>query len=145
MESLRKLNFGHNLKGWKTILDFLPAEWPKMAWSLLYKTSANIEGYKRVIGSGSETAVSEGFGGGVLSLWKAGSGSFGGTGLLQANAVKGQTVAGLLVGVLTGLGGASQEDQQPAISGGNEVNKEARWMYTVPFYFFPSDNLVAVK
>ena len=47
------------------------------------------------------------------------------------------TVAGLLVGVLTGLGGASQEDQQSAISGGNDVNKEARWMDPPGLFIFP--------
>ena len=36
------------------------------------------------------------------------------------------TVAGLLVGVLNRLGGALQEDQQPAISGGNNEKPERR-------------------
>jgi len=45
---------------------------------------------------------------------KAGGGSFGGT---EQTFVRNQgaDIAGLLIDVLTGLGGASQEDQQPAL------------------------------
>jgi len=44
---------------------------------------------------------------------KAGGGSFGGTELTQAYSRR-AIVAGLLIDVLTRLGGASQVDQQPA-------------------------------
>ena len=62
-----------------------------------------------------EIAVSGSFGGGVLSRFeKANVGSFGGTELTlvrQSRAI----IAVLLIDVLTGLGGASQVDQQPAL------------------------------
>jgi hypothetical protein len=47
------------------------------------------------------------------------------------------TVAGLLVGVLTGLGGASQEDQQPAISDKNDLNKEGTVNVHRALFIFP--------
>lgn len=59
--------------------------------------------------------MSGGFGGGVLSGFENADGSsFGGT---ESTFVRNQraTIAGLLIAVLTGLGGASQEDQQPAL------------------------------
>jgi len=46
---------------------------------------------------------------------KAGGGSFGGTELALAYSRR-AIVAGLLIDVLTRLGGASQVDQQPAFS-----------------------------
>jgi hypothetical protein len=58
-----------------------------VAWSLQKVKTVNIDKVDSHIGSGSETAASENFGGGFLSL-QASGGSFGGTGLRQALAVE---------------------------------------------------------
>jgi hypothetical protein len=52
-----------------------------------------------------------------LTFDKAGGGSFGGTELTFARSRR-AIIARLLIGVLKGLGGASQEDQQPALFSG---------------------------
>ena len=49
-----------------------------------------------------------------LTIEKAGGGSFGGTGLTLVDSRR-AIVARLLIDVLTRLGGAFQEDQQPAL------------------------------
>ena len=62
--------------------------------------------------------------------------SFGGTGSLAGDAVIRATVAGLLVGVLNRLGGALQEDQQPAISDSiNSDDKSERRKLFTPLAF----------
>jgi hypothetical protein len=59
--------------------------------------------------------VSGSFGGGVLSRFeKTGGDSFGGTELARVRNRR-AIIAVLLIAVLKGLGGASQEDQQPAL------------------------------
>ena len=91
--------------------------------------------------------VSGSFGGGILSRFEnAGGGSFGGTELAQADSCR-AIVAGLLIDVLTRLGGASQVDQQPAFFCQEEHKKSAmdvrrpsrfsllRWKIRLKFYF----------
>ena len=59
--------------------------------------------------------MSGSFGGGVLSRFeKTGGDSFGGTELTRVRNRR-AIIAVLLIAVLKGLGGASQEDQQPAL------------------------------
>jgi hypothetical protein len=67
---------------------------------------------------------------------KAGYDSFGGTELLLARQSK-SDIAGLLIGVLTRLGGAFQKDWQPAFLV-FELIQEARWeSFPSRFFWFP--------
>ena len=65
----------------------------RVAWSLLAYETVNIDKVHCDIGSGSETAVSENFGGGFLSLLAGGRLS-GGTEHAAGNAVEGHELRG---------------------------------------------------
>ena len=65
---------------------------------------------------------------------KAGGGSFGGTELTQANSRR-AIVAGLLIDILTRLGGASQVDQQPAFFRKNLIEKRECTLVVLSRFF----------
>ena len=109
--------------------------------TVIAKDKSEIEGWLRINRVKLEIAVSGSFGGGVLSQKRQAATSFGGTELTLAKRNRTSKHCEAADPVLKGLGGASREDQQPALVFSRGQKRKALGLRSQPFFTVYSPRL----